>query len=303
MNNKNKKINLKSFFQKYGTGLLFLVPAFLVFGIFQWYPILYNIILGFKYYVPGLPTEWVGLENYIGIFTDPQLPQATLNTFYYVFLALIMGYLVPIAAAIMLGEIRKGKGFFRLAIYLPRIIPGIALYIIWRWIFDPSPVGLMNQVVGLFGADPNYQWLLDSNMVIPSLVLMSTWANFGGTAILYIAALSTINPDLYEAAELDGAGLWQRIINVTIPSIAPTMKLLLIIQLISTFQVLQEPFVMTGGGPAGASNTLMLLVYNYAFVDADFGRAGALGTILFLFLLCLSILYVKSSNLDGGKGN
>lgn len=286
----------------YITGILFLTPAFAVFGIFQWYPILYNIILGFQNYIPGMKPEWVGLQNYINVLTDFQLPQAAKNTMLYVVLALILGYFLPVIAAVMIGEIRRGRGFFRLAIYFPHVIPGIALYIIWRWIFEPSPAGLLNQVIGLLGFDPNQQWLLDPKTVMVCLVMMSTWANFGGTAILYMASISSINPELYEAAELDGTSIWQRIIHITLPSIRPTMHLLLITQIISTFQVLQEPFVMTGGGPAGASNTLMYIVYNYAFVDGDFGKAGALGTLLFMVLLGLSILYVKKSGLaDAGE--
>jgi multiple sugar transport system permease protein len=222
------------------------------------------------------------------------------NTVLFVVLALLLGYLVPVVAAVLLGELRRGKGFFRLAIYVPRIIPGIALYIIWRWIFDPQ-AGLANQVLSWLGL-PVQTWLLDPNLVMVSLVIMSTWANFGGTAILYMASLTAISPELYEAAEIDGASFWQRIRAITLPALSPTLKLLLALQLIGTFQVLQEPFAMTAGGPAGASTTLLYLVYNYAFVDADFGKAGALGAIIFVVLLAVSIFYVRQSGLANGKG-
>ncbi|HTH13502.1 MAG TPA: sugar ABC transporter permease [Spirochaetia bacterium] len=281
-------------------GLVFLLPALVVFAYFQWYPILFNFLLGFQQYTPGYDPVWSGWSNFGAVLTDPQLPQAAWNTVVFVVLCLIIGYLVPVAAAVMLGEVRRGKGFFRLAIYMPRIIPGIALYIIWRWIFDPQ-FGLANQVLGLVGIGPQ-GWLLDQNQVMVALVIMSTWANFGGTAILYMATLTSVSTELYEAAELDGAGFWGRIRAVTLPSLSSTMKLLLILQLIGTFQVLQEPFVMTGGGPAGASTTLMYLVYNYAFVNAEFGKAGALGTLIFLALLILSVLYVRRSDLAVGKG-
>lgn len=281
-------------------GLAFLLPALLVFGYFQWYPIVFNLALGFQNYTPGFDPTWTGLDNFSAVLNDPQLVQAAWNTLVFVGLGLVIGYLVPVVAAVMMGELRRGKGFFRLAIYMPRIIPGIALYVIWRWIFDPQ-FGLANQVLGLVGIGPQ-GWLLDEGQVMVSLVIMSTWANFGGTAILYMATLTSVSTDLYEAAELDGAGFWQRIRAVTLPSLSSTMKLLLILQLIGTFQVLQEPFVMTGGGPAGASTTLMYLVYNYAFVNAEFGKAGALGSLIFLFLLVLSVLYVRKSDLAAGKG-
>jgi multiple sugar transport system permease protein len=286
--------------RKYGLGIAFLLPALCVFALFLWYPILQNFFLAFQHYVPGFEKEWVGLKNIKSVLHDPKLPRAMLNTLEFVGICLLIGYVVPIAVAIAIMEIRKGRGFFRLAIYVPNMIPGIALYIIWRWVFNPS-AGLLNQFIGLFGVHPQ-QWILSANQVLVSLCLMATWANFGATAVLYMASLTTISPELYESAELEGAGFFQRIRHVTLPSISGTMNLLLVLQLIATFQVLQEPFVMTSGGPHDASLTVMLLTYNYAFVDVEFGKAGALGSMLFLALLGLSYVYVRRSGLAGAKG-
>ena len=286
--------------RKYGLGIVFLIPALLVFAVFLWYPIIQNFFLAFQSYVPGFDKEWVGLKNIDYVLHDPRLPKAALNTLQFVGICLLIGFVVPIIAAIAIMEIRKGRSFFRLAIYIPNMIPGIALYIIWKWVFNPN-FGLLNQVIGLFGGEP-HQWLLSSKEVMLSLCLMATWANFGSTAILYMASLTTISPELYEAAELEGAGFFQRIRYITIPGISGTINLLLVLQLIATFQVLQEPFVMTNGGPNDASLTVMLLIYNHAFVDVEFGRAGALGSMLFLALLGLSYLYVRRSGLARAKG-
>ena len=285
---------------KYGMGLLFLVPALLVFGLFQWYPIVQNFLLAFQSYVPGFDKEWVGLKNIVFILHDPRLPKAILNTLEFVGICLVIGFFVPIAVAITVMEIRRGRGFFRLAIYIPNMIPGIALYIIWRWVFNPD-FGLLNQFIGIFGV-PHQQWVLSSRQVLPSLSLMATWAGFGGTAVLYMSSLTTVSSELYEAAELEGAGFFRRVRSITIPAISGTINLLLVLQLIATFQVLQEPFVMTAGGPNNASLTVMLLTFNYAFEDVEFGRAGALGSLLFLALLGLSYLYVKRSGLAKAKG-
>jgi multiple sugar transport system permease protein len=285
--------------RKYGLGLLFLLPALVVFAVFQWYPIVQNFLLTFQSYVPGFDKEWIGFANISYVLHDPKLPKALLNTLQFVGICLAIGFVVPIIAAIAIMEIRKGRGFFRLAVYVPNIIPGIALYIIWRWIFNPS-VGLLNQFIGLFGAHP-HQWLLSSKEVLVSLSLMATWANFGATAVLYMASLTTISPELYEAAELEGAGFLRRVRHVTLPGISGTINLLLVLQLIATFQVLQEPFVMTSGGPNNASLTVMLLIYNYAFVDIQFGRAGALGSLLFIALLGFSYLYVRQSGLGKAR--
>jgi multiple sugar transport system permease protein len=135
-----------------------------------------------------------------------------------------------------------------------------------------------------------------------SLAIMATWQNFGATAVLYMASLTSISAELYEAAELDGARFLARIRHVTLPAISGTMSLLLVIQLIATFQVMQEPYVLTSGGPNNASLTLMLKTFNFAFVDVEFGKAGALGSLLFLGLLVFSVLYVKRSGLIEPKG-
>jgi multiple sugar transport system permease protein len=234
----------------------------------------------------------VGLKTY-PVLHDPKLPRAALNTLKFVGICLLIGYAVPIAAAIAIMEIRRGRGFFRLAIYVPNMIPGIALYIIWRWVFNPS-AGLLNQFIGLFAVHPQ-QWILSSSQVLWSLSLMATWANFGSTAVLYIASLTTISSELYESAEMEGAGFLRRVRHVTLPGISGTMRLLLVLQLIATFQVLQEPFVMTAGGPNDASLSVMLLTYNYAFVDVEFGKAGALGSMRLVSWSCFIFAVAKRS--------
>jgi multiple sugar transport system permease protein len=291
----------RSFLGRYGRGIVFLLPAVIVFATFQWYPILKNFIIAFQNYVPGFPYEWVGFDNFKAVFSSPQLPIAARNTVAYVLICLVIGFCVPILVAIAISELRRGRGFFRLAIYVPNIVPSIAICIIWRWIFNPQ-FGMLNIVLGFLGVPPQ-QWLLSKDQVMFSISLMSTWQNFGATAVLYMASLTAISGELYEAAELDGAGLLQRIRYVTLPGISGTMSLLLVIQLIATFQVMQEPFVMTSGGPNNASLTLMLQTYNYAFVDIEFGKAGAQGSLLFLALLVFSILYVKRSGLVAPKGD
>jgi len=281
-------------------GLLFLLPAFLTFGIFQWFPILNNFILAFQEYTPGMDPTWVGFANYEAVLGDERLWISLQNTFAFVGICLVIGFIVPIAVAIAISLLRRGKGFFRLAIYIPNIIPAIATYIIWGWIFNPQ-FGLLNQAIGWLGAEP-LQWLVDKNLVLVSLALMATWAGFGSAAVLYMASLTSISAEMYEAAELEGAGAWQRIRYITIPSLMPTISLMLILQLLATFQLLQEPYVMTAGGPNDASLSTMLLSYQYAFQNIEFGKAGAIGSLMFLLLVGLSFYYVRISGLADKKG-
>ena len=279
----------------YGMGLLFLLPAFTFYAIFQWAPIIYNFFLAFQNFIPGLPAEWVGLANFRRVLGDSLLPVAVKNTLTFTGLALLIGFIVPLVTGITITELRKGRSFFRLAIYMPNIIPAIALYVMWLYLFNPA-VGLLNQILNFFGL-PGSEWLLSPKTALVSLVMMSTWANFGTTAVLYMASLSAISEELYEAAEIDGAGVWKRIRHITLPALRPTILILLLMQLIFTMQVMQEPMVMTGGGPNNATMTVMYMIYNYAFVYAEFGKAGALGILLFVFLLLLSLVYVKGSHL------
>lgn len=281
-------------------GLLFLLPAFLVFGLFQWYPIFNNFLLAFQEYIPGMEPSWVGLANFEAVLSDERFYVALQNTLAYVGICLVFGFVVPIAVAIAISLLRRGKGFFRLAVYVPNILPAIATYIIWGWIFNPQ-FGLLNQIGGWLGAEP-VLWLVDKNLVLVSLALMATWAGFGSTAVLYMASLTTISSEMYEAAELEGAGVWARIRFITLPSLAPTINLMLILQLLATFQLLQEPFVMTAGGPNDASLSVMLLSYQYAFANVEFGKAGALGSMVFLALVGLSFYYVRRSGLAEKKG-
>jgi len=276
-------------------GLLFLLPAFAFYAIFQWAPIIYNFFLAFQNFIPGLPAEWVGLANFRRVLGDSLLPVAVKNTLTFTGLALLIGFIVPLVTGITITELRKGRSFFRLAIYMPNIIPAIALYVMWLYLFNPA-VGLLNQILNFFGL-PGSEWLLSPKTALVSLVMMSTWANFGTTAVLYMASLSAISEELYEAAEIDGAGVWKRIRHITLPALRPTILILLLMQLIFTMQVMQEPMVMTGGGPNNATMTVMYMIYNYAFVYAEFGKAGALGILLFVFLLLLSLVYVKGSHL------
>lgn len=285
----------------YRTGLLFLLPAIIVFAVFLWYPIVQNLLLAFQSYVPGFDKQWVGLANLTAVIHDPRLPIAIRNTFEFVGLALAIGFIVPIVMGIALSEVRRGRGFFRVAIYVPNMLPGICLYILWQKLIFPPDAGLLNQALGLLGI-PHQLWIVSPRQVMVSLVLMSTWANFGATTVLYMAGLSNVNPELYEAAEIEGAGFFQRVFHVTLPGISSMIFLMLVLQLISTFQVLQEPFVMTSGGPANSSLTVMLLIYNYAFADVDYGKAGALGAMLFVSLLIFSYFYVRQTGLAKARG-
>jgi multiple sugar transport system permease protein len=269
----------------------FLLPALLLFALFVWWPIGRGFVLSFQRVDLVTGVEWVGLANFRFVLADPLFVTAWRNTLQFTLLALVVGYLAPVALAIAVNEMRHGKAFFRLAFYLPVILPPIVSVLLWKWFYDPGP-GLANTVLRAVGLPPQ-QWLQSPRTAMLSLVILSTWANAGGTMLLYLAALQGIPAHLYDAAEIDGAGLWRRLWHITLPQLRPVMLILLVLQIIGTMQVFTEPFVMTDGGPVNATLTVLLLLYRYAFVFGNFGAAAALGLILFLVLAGFSLVYLR----------
>jgi len=202
---------------------------------------------------------------------------------------LLFGYAIPIVLALAINEVRYGKAYFRLAFYLPVIIPPLVTVFLWGYMYSPDG-GLLNGLLSLVGIGQQL-WLQSPNTALQSLVVVTTWANAGGTMLIYLAALQSIPAELYEAAELDGAGIWGRVWSIALPQIRGVMLIMLILQIIATFQIFTEPFVLTQGGPVNATTTIMLLIYNYAFQNVDLGAASALSVILFLVLVAFSLGY------------
>ncbi len=276
------------FTRRNAAGLLFLLPAIIIFGFFVWYPIGYGFVLSLQdNSLFGGTGSWVGFRNFQRVIADPLFKIAWSNTFKYALYGLLFGYAVPILLAIAINEVRYAKAYFRLAFYLPVIIPPIVTVFLWKYMYTPDG-GLFNGLLSLIGIGKQ-TWLQSPTTALPSLVVVSTWANAGGTMLIYLAALQGIPAQLYEAAELDGAGIWRRIWNITLPQIRGVMLIMLILQIIATVQIFIEPFALTNGGPVYGTTTIMLLIYNYAFQIGDLGAASALSVILFLVLVALSL--------------
>ncbi|MEM8531507.1 MAG: sugar ABC transporter permease [Chloroflexota bacterium] len=268
----------------------FLLPALVLFALFSWYPIVRGFIISFQRVDLLGPTQWVGLANFQLVLNDPLFVRAWLNTLQFAGMAFFLGYFVPIILALAVNEMRRGRNYFQLAFYLPVMLPPMVSVILWQWFYDPGP-GLMNTILRMLQLPPQL-WLQSPDTAMFSLVILSTWANAGGTMLLYLAALQGIPAHLYDAAEIDGANVGQRLMHVTLPQIRSVMLILLVLQIIGTMQVFTEPFVMTDGGPVNSTLTVLLLLYRYAFQYGNFGAAGALGLMLFAVLVTFSIVYL-----------
>lgn len=272
-------------------GWLVILPPVILFAFFVWEPLLESVRLSL-YSARGVELqELVGLQNYIEVFNDVNFKAAFLNTFKYIGWSLIIGFVVPIILAIFISETVRLKSFFRFAVYLPNIMPGMAVALLWVYFFKPGDTGVLNILLGKCGIAPS-AWLNNAALVIPLIVIALTWKGAGSTSLIYMAGISGINPEYYEAAAIDGAGIGQRIFHVTIPCILSLGKTMLILQVIAVFQILYEPLVLTNGGPNNASLSIMLLVYKYAFNKYDYPNAAALSVVICIVLILLSGLYM-----------
>ncbi|MDL2300655.1 sugar ABC transporter permease [Clostridiaceae bacterium OttesenSCG-928-D20] len=272
------------------SGWMIMLPTLILFAFFVWEPLLESIRLSF-YSTKGFNTvTFVGLKNYRNLFAHPSFWPAIRNTFVYIFYSLVLGFWVPLFMAVMITEAIRGKGFFRVGVYFPNIMPGLATIIIWSYIYSSEGTGILNIMLGWFGVDA-VRWLSIPKLTIPLIVLTMTWKSAGSTALIYMAGISGINAELYEAAALDGAGIWKRVRHVIFPSIFRLSRTMLILQIISVFQILYEPLMLTNGGPNLASISIMQLVYTYAFQDFNYAMAAALSVLICFILVILTIIY------------
>jgi multiple sugar transport system permease protein len=277
--------------------LLFLLPLLLMFGLFSWYPIVRLVLMAFQHTNLVQPATWVGFQNFSEVVHDPLFPIAVKNTAEFAGLALVFGYPVPLAVAVLISEVRKRRGLYSALAYLPVVVPPVVAVLLWKFFYDAGPSGVFNTMLHWVGIGPQ-PWIQSEHTAMPSLVLESTWANAGGTVIIYLAALTGVNAELYEAASVDGAGLWKKIANVTLPQMRTILLVTLILQIIGTAQVFLEPYLFTSGGPDNATITVLLLIYNYAFgnsLGGSYGEAAALSLMLVAFLAVFSLIYLRAT--------
>jgi multiple sugar transport system permease protein len=270
--------------------VVFALPAVLAFAYFSWGPMIRAVVMSFqKTNFVGIST-WVGLDNFTYVLSDPLLPTALLNTLYFTLLALVFGFPVPLFLAVLISELRHRGPIYSALAYLPVVIPPVVAILLWKIFYDPSATGLFNSIFGAFGLGP-FPWLNSPSSAMPAIMIEATWASAGSTVVIYLAALTNVRAELYDAAELDGASIWSRIWHVTLPQIRGVILIMLLLQVIGTMQIFTEVFVFTDGGPHNATMSILLMIYRYAFQDGDFGAATALSVLLALLLGAISIVY------------
>jgi multiple sugar transport system permease protein len=275
-------------------GFLGILPWLIGFLAFTAGPLLVSFFLSFTQWDIVRPPQWVGLANYIRMFSDDQLFRTSLGvTFAYVLMSVPLQLVVGLALALLLNAGVRGMNVFRTIFYLPAVLSGVAVALMWIWILHPD-LGVANGLLGLVGIQgPGWFW--DQRWALPSVVLMRLWS-VGGGAVIYLAGLQNIPPHLYEAAAIDGAGRWRQFWSITLPLLTPTLFFQLIVIMIDAFRIFTEAYVITKGGPLNATYFYMLYLYEEAFQNFNMGYASALGWVLTIITAAAAFVLFRTSN-------
>ena len=266
-------------------GFLYIVPWLIGFLIFKVYPFASSLYYSFTNYDLFSGISKTGLMNYQKIFTDSDIIRAFAVTFKYAIFDVPLKLIFALFIAYILNFKLKGVNFFRTAYYIPAILGGsIAIAILWRAIFNTD--GLINTVLGFLGI-AKINWMAGANSALLVIILLRVW-QFGSAMVIFLAALKGVSQDLYEAASIDGAGKWTQFFKITVPIITPVIFYNLITQLCQAFQEFNSPYLVTKGGPNGATTLISLLIYNNAFLRHKMGMASAQAWILFIIVMTLT---------------
>ena len=272
---------------------IMLAPWIIGFIVFTAGPMVASIVISFMDWPLLQAPKWIGLGNYKFMFKDELFWISLYNTIYYTLIGVPLRVIAALCVALAMNLKLRGISAYRTIYYIPSITPAVASSIMWLWIFNPD-FGLANTLLGYIGIHSKIRWIYDPALSKPSLILMSLWG-IGGMMIILLAGLQGIPEQLYEAAEIDGAGLWHKFWKITLPMLSPSIFFVTIMQVISSFQVFTQAYVMTRGGPANSTLFLVLYLYQNGFEFFRMGYASALAWALFMFVMMLTILQFRGS--------
>ncbi|SEN77043.1 carbohydrate ABC transporter permease [Nonomuraea pusilla] len=273
-------------------GLLMALPAILGFVIFTAGPMVASLVFSLSDWKVGGSLEYAGLDNYARLGGDDLFWQSLGSTTYYTLGAVPLVMIVSFAVAMLLNQKVRGLAVWRTVFYLPTLVPAIANVVLWIWIFNPD-FGLLNSLLRQGGL-PGGMWIYGESTAIPSLIIMSTWG-FGNTMVIFLAGLQGVPRHLYEAVSIDGGGPWHRFWHVTLPMMTPTIFYNLVVGVIGTFQVFNQAYVMTEGGPNNATLFYVYYLFRKAFRESEMGYASALAWVLFMIIMVVTFLMFRNA--------
>ena len=284
--NSTKKREERQFFA-------FISPWLIGFLIFTLYPMVFSVMLVFTNMDMTGSGKFIGLDNFVRVFSeDPLFYKSLLNTLYFVLVSVPVSLIAAFLIALLLNQKIRGVGFFRTSFYIPYITSGVAVTLLWGWIFN-SQYGLVNYFLSFFGIS-GPSWLSDAKWAMPAIIIMGIWT-IGNSIIITLAGLQDIPQTLYESAEIDGASGFIKVIRITLPLITPTLYFNLIMAVIGGFQIFMQPFILTEGGPNYATYTYMMHIYNSGFKYSEMGYASTLAWLLFIVIMIITQIVNRTS--------
>ncbi len=279
--------------QRHGWSYLFVLPTFAFFTLFTVLPVVQGFLLSLQNAtIAG--GDWIGLANFATLAEDPLFHQAVANTVLYTVIVVTAQISLALVIASLIQPLpSRGRTFYRALFYLPLVNSAILVAMVWRWIFNPNPFGLANAVFNILGLGP-YRWIGSSDEAMIAVILSTVLIIPGGGVVLYSAAMGGLPKELYEAADVEGAGALAKWRYITIPLLKPTTLYLVVVYTILAFQVFERVYIMTnGGGPNNATMTIVQLIYNTAFQFGRYGLASAQAVVLFLMAVAVAVLQFR----------
>ena len=271
---------------------LYLLPTIVGLLLFSAGAVAASFLLSFTEWDIITPPRWIWFDNYAGLWQSDFFWEVVAHTLEFVVLAVPASVLAALALALLANTTLRGITFFRTVYFLPVVSSMIAVALVWSWMFNPR-YGLLNTLLhSLFGIQ-GPAWLDDTSWALPAMVIVTVWKGLGYSMVIFLAGLQNIPADLYHAATLDGAGAWRRFRHITLPLLSPTTFFVLVITLINAFQVFEQTYVLTKGGPANSTVTLSYYVYQNAFQFFQMGRAAAVSYVLFALLFGVTLLQFR----------
>lgn len=274
-------------------GYLFILPNFLGFLLFMLVPIIMALVFSFTNYDVISQMDFVGINNYVGLFTDDQFITSLLNTLWFAVLTVPTGVILALLLAVLFNRQIRGISIFRTFVFIPVITSMVAVSLVWSMLYEDN-AGLLNTLLGYVGLGPVH-WLTDTNIAMISIAIMSVWKGLGYNMTIFLAGLQGVPGELYEAATIDGATARQKFMKITVPMIAPTTYFVALMALIGSLQVFDQVWIMTQGGPVDATKTVAMYLYQYGFQFYKMGYACAAAYVLFILVFIVSLIQNISS--------
>lgn len=270
----------------------FLLPNLIGFLIFTLLPVVAALLISLTDWNLLQPPKWVGLQNFATLAQDALFRKVLGNTAIYVLGTVPVQMILALLVAMALNQGLPGTLFFRAAFFMPVVTSAVAIALVWRWIYN-ADFGVLNSFLYMLGVSDPPNWLTSTRWALPSVMIMSVWQQIGFSMVLFLAGLQGVPEHLYEAARIDGAGPFQRLLFITVPMLTPTTFFVFVINIINSFQVFDQAFIMTGGGPANATNTIVYNIYQNAFQFFKMGYAAAMAWVLFAIIFIVTVVQFR----------